>query len=114
MFDAFVWSVFVFLILLGTVAFCYIIMLKLLLPKSDENYYVLMPCNKHTVYVRNKAYGTRLKLSLLGDNLHGKVVILDFGITDREKEDLKEICKECNGIYYIKQDDIKEFFDGRI
>lgn len=114
MFDAFVWSVFVFLILLGTVAICYIIMLKLLLPKSDEEYYIFIPCNENTVDIHNKAYSTRLKLSLLGEDLHGKVVILDCGITDRQKEEMKEISKGYNGIYYIEQDNIKEFFDGRI
>ena len=110
MFDAFVWSVFVFLILLGTVAFCYIIMLKLLLP----NYYIFIPCNKNTTNVREKAYSTRLKLSLLGEDLYGKVVVLDCGITDKEKEELNEISKEYNGIYCVKQEEIKEFFDGRI
>lgn len=114
MFDAFVWSVFVFLILLGTVAICYIIMLKLLLPKSDESYYVFIPCSNNTKNIRNKAYSTRLMLSLLGEDLYGKVVILDCGITDSEKEDIKEISKGNNEIYYIQQDNIKDFFDGRI
>lgn len=114
MFDAFIWSVFVFLILLGTVAICYIIMLKLLLPKSDGYYYIFIPCNKDTTKIREKAYATRLKLNLLGEDLYGKVVVLDCGITNNEKEQLSEISKECNGIYCIKQEDIKEFFDGRI
>ena len=113
MFDAFIWSIFVFLILLGTVAICYIIMLKLLLPKSDGNYYIVIPCNKNTTNVREKAYSTRLKLSLLGEDLYGKVVVLDSGITDKEKEELNEISKEYNGIYCVKQEEIKEFFDGR-
>ncbi len=114
MFDAFIWSVFVFLILLGSVAFCYIIMLKLLLRKSDEKYYIFIPCNKDTTKIREKAYSTRLKLSLLGEDLYGKVVILDCGIIDKEKEEITEISKEYNGIYCIKHEDIKEFFDGRI
>ena len=113
MFDAFIWSIFVFLILLGTVAICYIIMLKLLLPKSDGNYYIFIPCNKNTTNVREKAYSTRLKLSLLGEDLYGKVVVLDCGIKNKEKEELDEISKEYNGIYCVKQEEIKEFFDGR-
>ena len=88
-------------------------MLKLLLPKSDVNYYIFIPCNKNTINVREKAYSTRLKLSLLGEDLYGKVVVLDCGITDKEKEELHEISKEYNGIYCIKQEEIKEFFDGR-
>ena len=114
MFDAFIWSVFMFLILLGMVAICYIIMLKLLLPKSDVDYYILIPCCSNTTKVLEKAYSAQLKLCLLGEGLHGKVIILDCGITDDEKEELEEIYKECNEIYCIKQDEINEFFDGRI
>ncbi len=114
MFDAFIWSVFVFLILLGTVAICYIIMLKLLLPKGNANYYILIPCDENTVNVRNKAYSTRLKISLLNEDLYGKVIILDCGMTDSEKEDVLEISKCNNGVYYIEQDSLKDFFDGRI
>lgn len=114
MFDAFVWSIFMALILLGTVAICYLIMLKLLLPKSNDNYYIIMPCNRLSSDVRKKAYGLRIKLNLIGEDLHSKVVVLDYGMTDREKEQLLEICKECNGIYYVKDGYIKDYFDGRI
>ncbi len=114
MHDAIIWSVFMFLILVGTVAICYVIMLKLLLPKCDGNYYVIMPCNKDTLDVRKKAYGMRIKLNLLGDDINSKVVVLDDGIKDFEKEQLLEICKECNGIYYVKKGYIKDYFDGRI
>ena len=113
-FDAFVWSIFMVLILLGTVAFCYIIMLKLLLPKCKGEYFVLLPYNEKSVNIRNTVYGTRLKLNLYGDGIISKIIVLDCGICDKEKGDLLEICRECNGIYYIKQEDIKEFFDGRI
>lgn len=114
MFDAFIWSIFVVLILLGTVAFCYIIMLKLLLPKYKQEYYVLLPYNEQSVNIRNTVYGTRLKLNLYGDGVISKIIVLDCGICDMEKENLLEICKECNGIYYLKQEDIKEFINGRV
>ncbi len=114
MHDAIIWSVFMFLILCGTVAICYTIMLKLLLPKGDSDYYVIIPCNKNSTDVRKKTYGMRLKFNLLGEDLHSKIVVLDYGMTDTEKEQLLEICKECNGIYYIKNGYIKDFFDGRI
>ena len=41
-------------------------MLKLLIPKSDGVYYIVLPCNQNTKNVRKKAYGTRIKLNLLG------------------------------------------------
>lgn len=113
MLDAFVGTVFVALILIGTVAICYLIMLKLLLPKTKSDYYIFLPQNKHSVGVRRLAYGTRIKLNLMGDDNCGKIVVLDCGITEKERENLLEICKESNGIYLVQKDFIKDYFDGR-
>ena len=114
MLDSIIWSIFVALILFGTVAFCYMIMLKLLVPKEKEDYYVIIPCNGSSMLIRKKAYRMRIRLNILGEDIHSKIVILDYGINDEEKDQLLEICKECNGIYYVKNDCLKDFFDGRI
>lgn len=114
MLDSIIWSVFVFLILLGTVAICYLIMLKLLLPKTDSTYYVILPCDKNTKNVRKKAYGMRIKLNIINEDINSKIVVLDYGMSNHEKEDLLNICKECNGIYYVKNEFLKDYLDGRI
>ncbi len=114
MLDAFLGSVLLSLTLLGTVAICYIIMLKLLIPKSDGIYYIVLPCNQNTKNVRKKAYGTRIKLNLLGEDYCSKVVVLDSGITEEEKTDLLPICKESNGIYIVPKECLKDYFDGRV
>lgn len=113
MLNAFVGSVFVGLILLGTVAICCLIMLKLLLPRTDSDYYIIIPCDKDTVGVRKQAYAFRIKHNLMGDDNHSKIVVLDNGITDAEKEALLPICKESNGIYLIGKENFKDFLDGR-
>ncbi len=114
MHDAIIWSVFMFLILVGTVAICYVIMLKLLIPKCNEEYYVIIPCNDKSRNVRKKAYGMRIKLNILCDDMNGNVLVLDHGISENEKEQLLEICNEYNKIYYVKDGYIKDYFDGRI
>lgn len=114
MFDALVGSVFLFLILFGTVAVCYLIMLKLLIPETDGNYYIVLPCNNYSRNVRKIAYSMKLKLNMLGDDRFAKVVVLDSGMNDSEKADLLEICKECNGIYLVEKEYLKDYFDGRI
>ncbi len=114
MLDSVIWSVFVVLILFGTVAICYLIMLKLLLPKADDSYYVILPCNNNSKDVRKKAYGMRIKLNFINDDINSKIVVLDNGMNNDEKEDLLNICKECNGIYYVKNEYLKDFLDGRI
>lgn len=113
MLEAILWSVFMCLIIFGTVAFCYAIMLKLLLPKHSEDYYIFIPCDSNSKNVRQKAYGMRLKVNLIGDDKNCKVVILDCGIDDAERDDVMKICRECNGIYLVPNEYIKEFINGR-
>jgi hypothetical protein len=89
-------------------------MLKLLVPKQKDDYYVIIPCDYSSTDVRKKAYGMRMRLSILGEDVYSKIVILDYGIDEYEKQELLEICKECNGIYYVKNDYLKDYFDGRV
>ena len=77
-------------------------------------YYIVLPCNQNTKKVRKKAYGMRIKLNLLGEDCYSKVVVLDAGITESEKADLLEICKESNGIYLVSKEYLKDYFDGRV
>lgn len=114
MFNAFIGSVLMFLTLIGTVAICYIIMLKLLLPKTDDFYYIVLPCNEFSKNVRKKAYGMRIKSNLLGEGYYSKIIVLDNGITNEEKENLLPVCKKTNGIYLVKKEYLKDYFDGRI
>lgn len=114
MLSALVGTVFTLLILLGTVAICYAFMIKLLLPKQDRDYYIIIPCDENTRKVRERAYGMRIKLNLLGDDLKSKVVVLDNGITASEKEHFMKICKDSNGIYIIEKEKLKDFFDDRV
>jgi hypothetical protein len=114
MFDSIIWFIFVVLILLGTVAICYLIMLKLLLPKTYNTYYVLLPCDENSIDVRKRTYGMRIKLNFINEDINSKIVVLDYGMNNDEKEDLLNICKECNGIYYVKNEYLRDFLDGRI
>lgn len=105
---------FIFLIMIGTVAICYGIMLKLLLPKSKKDYFVILPFDRNSSNVRKTAYGMRIKLCLFGDGYKSRVVALDNGMNDDEREDLRKICTEANGIYLVEKDRIRDFFNGRI
>ncbi len=89
-------------------------MLKLLLPKVDKPYFVIIPCDENSINVRKRAYGMRIKLSLINDDVNSKILVVDYGMSDEEKDELLQICKECNGIYYVKNEFLKDFFDGRV
>ncbi len=114
MLDSIIWFIFVVLILFGTVAICYMIMLKLLLSKDDKPYYVVIPCDESSMNVRQRAYGMRIKMSFINEGINCKIVILDYGINNQEKKELLPICKDCNEIYYVEKDKLKDFFNGRV
>ena len=114
MFEAVIGSVLLCITLIGIVAFCYSIMLKLLISKSQKDFYVFLPCDANSSGVRKIAYALRLKLSIIGEDSHGKVVVLDNGICKKEKDNLIEICRESNGIYLVNKECLKDFLDGRI
>ena len=114
MFEVLLWSFFLCSTLVGIVAFCYMIMLKLLIPKSKKDFFVFLPCDITTCDVRKRAYALRLKLNLMGEDMHGKIVVLDGGMCENERDNLLEICKESNGIYLVNKEYIKDFLDGRI
>ena len=114
MFEALLWSFFLCSTLMGIVAFCYTVMLKLLIPKTRKEFFVFLPCDITSCDVRKKAYALRMKLNLMGDDIHGKIVVLDNGMREYERDNLLEICKECNGIYLVNKEYIKDFLDGRI
>lgn len=89
-------------------------MLKLLIPKSKKDFYVFLPCDITSCDVRKRAYALRMKLNLIGEDQHGKIVVLDNGMCEFERDNLLEICKECNGIYLVNKEYIEDFLDGRI
>lgn len=89
-------------------------MLKLLMPKSRKDFFVFLPCDITTCNVRKRTYALRLKLNLMGEDVHGKIVVLDSGMCESEKDNLLEICRESNGIYFVEKEYLKDFLDGRV
>ena len=114
MFNTLSGLIFMFLVLIGTVAICYYIMLKLLLPKRKQTFYVFIPCNRNSQKVREYACEMRVKLNLFGDERNSKIVVLDSGMNDYERENVQSVCKESNGIYLVDKKYLKDFLDGRI
>jgi len=106
--------IFMMLVLIGTVAICYYIMLKLLLPKRKHDYYVFIPCNRSSQKVREYACEMRVKLNFMGDEKNSKIVVLDSGMSDNERENVQAVCKESNGIYLVDKKYLKDYLDGRI
>lgn len=110
MLEAFFASVFVGLVLLGLLALSYGILFKLLMPKGKYDYYIIIPsegCGEETTQA---AYAARTKLNLIGDEKHGKVLVVDTGMDEAQKLSCLNVCRQTNGIYLITADELEELF----
>lgn len=108
MLEGFFGAVFVGLIILGVFAVVYAVLLKLLL-KAKYEYYVLIPSKHCGKNVSAAVYAARMKMNLIGDEDYGKVIVLDTGMTEKEKLSCQNICRETNGIYLFTAEDLEEY-----
>ena len=98
MLEGFFGAVFVGLIILGVFAVVYAVLLKLLL-KAKYEYYVLIPSKHCGKNVSAAVYAARMKMNLIGDEDYGKVIVLDTGMTEKEKLGCQNICRETAYIF---------------
>ena len=110
MLEAFFGAVFVGLILLGVLALAYAIMFKMLMPKEKYDYYIVIPSSHCGADITAAAYSARTKLNLMGDEDYGKVLILDTGMDETQRLTCLNVCRESNGIFLLKSDEIEDIF----
>lgn len=110
MLKAFFGAVFVALVLLGTLALCYGIMLKSLVPKERYEYYIVIPSDTCEKELSQAVYSAKTKINLMGDDGFGRVIVLDRGMPDDERLNCLNICRQTNGIYLLDTQQIKEIF----
>lgn len=90
------------------------LLLKLLTPKSNCDYFLCIPCDATTKNIRQKLYSARLKLNLCGENSKCVLVVVDNGICEDELKTTLQMCSEIDGITVVKTSDLKDFINGRI
>ena len=96
------------LILFALLTLGYGAFLKLSVPKKRFTYFLVIPAKRAEHDVCAAAYAARMKMSLIGDDDFGSVVILDQGMDDVQRLTCQSICRESNGIYLC---DYKNFED---
>ena len=77
--------------------------------EGKYEYYVLIPSKHCGKNVSAAVYAARMKMNLIGDEDYGKVIVLDTGMTEKEKLGCQNICRETNGIYLFTAEDLEEY-----
>lgn len=110
MLKAFFGAVFVALVLLGTLALSYGILLKSLVPKRRYDYYIVIPSDNCEKELSAAVYSAKTKINLMGDDGFGRVIVLDKGMPEDERLNCLNICRQTNGIYLLDTEQIRKIF----
>lgn len=94
------------------IVFTYLLF-RFLLPKKHCDCFVCVPCNEETKDLCKIAYSMRLKLNLCGECENSILVLVDNGIKPEELNKTYKLCNETDGIVLVRQEDLKDFINGR-
>lgn len=105
--DGVLLGVFASFVLIGTVGIAYYILLKILHPRSNGRYIVVIPARSGMTDVAGKGYAQRLRSGMLGDK--EAVVILDLGMGEAQLKECERMCRSCEGLYFCSRGEFEEF-----
>lgn len=108
MFQTFFGAICVGLVLFALITLCYGAFLKLSMPKKHFKYFLVIPAKRSDHDICAAAYAARMKMSLIGDDDFGSVVVLDCGMDEIQLLNCQNICRGTNGMYLC---DYKTFED---
>ncbi|MFR2991103.1 MAG: hypothetical protein ACLTLL_05595 [Acutalibacteraceae bacterium] len=110
--DGVLLGIFASFVLIGVVSISYYILLKILHPRSNGRYIVVIPARTGMTDVAGKGYAQRLRSGMLGDK--EAVVILDLGMDEKQIEECRRMCRSCEGLYLCSPANLKSSFPERI
>lgn len=110
--DGVLLGIFASFVLIGVVSISYYILLKILHPRSNGRYIVVIPARAGMTDVAGKGYAQRLRSGMLGDK--EAVVILDLGMDEKQIEGCRRMCRSCEGLISAPPANLKSSFPERI
>ncbi len=105
--DGVLLGIFASFVLIGVVSISYYILLKILHPRSNGRYIVVIPARAEMTDVAGKGYAQRLRSGMLGDK--EAVVILDLGMDEKQIEECRRMCRSCEGLYLCSPGEFEKF-----
>lgn len=100
-------GIFASFVLIGVVSISYYILLKILHPRSNGKYFVVIPARADIHDAASRGYAQRLRSGMLGNK--ETVVIYDLGMSEDERRECEKMCRSCEGLYLCGSDDFESF-----
>lgn len=110
--DGVLLGIFASFVLIGVVSISYYILLKILHPRSNGRYIVVIPARAGMTDVAGKGYAQRLRSGMLGDK--EAVVILDLGMDENRPKSAEECAEAARGFISAPPANLKSSFPERI
>lgn len=101
-------SVFTVLIFLGIVGICFYFSIKVLHSRDEGKYIVFIEADENKHHVSELMKSEKLRLELLNEK--GSVVVVDFGMDEKEKQLCTDLCRISSGMYVVAPDKINELY----
>jgi len=96
----------VIFILLGIFFVLYIIVRKALTPKGTGSFFALVPGTSDDERLPEKVYAAFIQANLLTFWEHNEVIVLDMGVSDKVKEQCRNIMSAKGEVVFCKADEI--------
>lgn len=103
-------AVFVFI---GVVASSYLIIMKVLKTDDAGRYVIAIPADTSSDDIGSLLYGAHMKRALFGDYCRGSIIVIDNGMSDKQKEFCTKIIDECGNMKLCMPCEIERVLTGK-
>ncbi|MCL2508100.1 MAG: hypothetical protein FWF05_02860 [Oscillospiraceae bacterium] len=92
----------------GFVAIAYYAILKILSPKKNERYTVVIAARADSGDITNRLCSEALRIDMLCERNNGAVVVMDCGMSDKNRRACEDFCRESRNCYICRPDELAE------
>ncbi|MCL2105591.1 MAG: hypothetical protein FWH26_00775 [Oscillospiraceae bacterium] len=112
MLDTFFYGVLVFFVMLGIVAFVYLIMMRLLRTGAAGRFVVMIPPNASEEEIVSLVCAALLRVGIMARMDSGEVVAVDCGLPEASRARCAALCEELGHTHLCGADELMKHLTG--
>lgn len=113
MFESIIYAFALIFILCGMFFVCLLIFDKIITPRECEHFFMLVPGFHGDEYLPSTVYSAFIRANILTFSKRNKVIVLDMGLDDSEKQECKKMLEGFGSVFFCKDKEITELFVER-
>ena len=97
-------------IFIGMTAVVFMIIIHIFKTSAGGEYIIAIPVTEHDDDIGSVLYSAHMRLAVLGDICRGRVIAVDLGMSEAQKNVCMGIMKECGNMQICKPQELVSFF----